>query len=101
MFFRFCSAIVLVVLVSLVGTVIEKGNLVLRREVTRQHYRLNVMLEAHAKLRLKTQQMGAPIRVIETLENGKLELRHPLQPMTSDQRRMPLLQWQRANPLPL
>ncbi len=57
MFFRFCSAIVLVVLVSLAGTAIEKGNLELRREVTRQHYRLNVMLEAHAKLRLKTQQM--------------------------------------------
>ena len=98
MFFRFGSAIVLVVLISLAGVAIEKQNLALRREVSRQHYRLDVLLEQHARLRLKTQQLGAPARVIEQLEQSTLELRRPPASAQSRSRRMPLLRWQRAVP---
>ena len=98
MFFRFGSAIVLVVLISLAGVGLEKRSLELRREVSRQHYRLDVLLETHARHRLRTQQLGAPVRLIDALEQGKLELRPPEKPAETEARRIPLLQWQRATP---
>ncbi len=104
MYFRFGSAVALVVLVSLIGVAVEKRNLEYRRALSRQHYRLDVLLEAHAKLRLQTQQMGAPVNLIDALENGELELRRPEQAgdgsstetATEQTRRMPLLRWQRG-----
>lgn len=98
MFFRFGSAIVLVVLISLAGVALEKQNLELRREVSRQHFRMDVLLDTHAKMRLRTQQLGAPVRMIERLEEGTLELRRPETPAAAQERRMPLLHWQRATP---
>lgn len=98
MFFRFGSAVVLVVLISLVGTAVEKRNLTYRHESSRQHYRMEVLLEEHAKLRLYTQQMGAPVRLIDSLQNGELKLDQPAKPIDSRPRRIPLLLWQRATP---
>ena len=72
MFFRFGSAIVLVVLISLIGTALEKRNLEVRREISRQHYREDVLLEQHAALRVQAQQLGAPARVIEALDPAEL-----------------------------
>lgn len=68
MFFRFGSAIVLVVLISLAGTALEKRNLQLKRAVSRQHYRLEVLLEQHSARRVEAQRLGAPIRLIETID---------------------------------
>ena len=99
MFFRFGSAIVLVVLVSLAGIALEKRNLEFRRQVSRQHYRTDVLLEAHAKLRLWTQQMGAPVRFIDSLENGEMDLRQPELSTESEPRNTPLLRWRRAMPV--
>lgn len=96
MFFRFGSAIVLVVLVSLAGIALEKRNLMFRREISRQHFRMEVLLDAHANLRLRTQQMGAPVRVIDSLESGEMELREPERPVENEPQRMPLLRWQRT-----
>lgn len=77
MFFRFGSAVVLVVSISLTGIALEKQNLELRRRVSRQHYQLDALLEQHARLRLQTQELGAPVRVIQSLENGDLEQTGP------------------------
>ena len=104
MFFRFGSAIVLVVLISLAGVSLEKENLELRRAVSRQQYRMDVLLESHARLRLRTQQLGAPVQVIEQIEDGTLDVRPPEAsttttttiPMPTPQ--MPLLRWQQSTP---
>ncbi|MGH7128218.1 MAG: hypothetical protein ACREJB_06415 [Planctomycetaceae bacterium] len=75
MFFRFGSAILLVVLVSLTGVMLEKRNLELRRFVTRQHYRMDVLRDRHAKMRLRTQELGAPVRIQESISDDELEER--------------------------
>jgi len=99
MFFRFGSAIVLVVLIALVGTALEKRNLSLRRSVIRQHYRMEVLRSAHAKLRLETQQLSSPVRMVDSLENGALQLREPAKPVDAKPRQSLLLRWQRSAPL--
>ncbi|HLJ11788.1 MAG TPA: hypothetical protein VKU82_11395 [Planctomycetaceae bacterium] len=68
MFFRFSSALVLVVLVSLAGTALEKRNLELKRIVSRQQYRLEILLERHGANRVLAQQLGAPSRLIDELD---------------------------------
>ena len=80
MYFRFGSAIVLVVLISAAGIALEKRALEFRRKVSRQHYRMDVLRESYARLRLKTQQLGAPTQVIDALEEGELPLRPPERP---------------------
>ena len=67
MFFRFGSALVLVVLISLAGTTLEKRNLELRRVVSRQQYRLEILLEQHASNRVLAQQLGAPNRLVDKI----------------------------------
>lgn len=96
MFFRFGSAIVLVVLISLAGIALEKRNLAYRRGLSRQHYQMDVLLETHASLRLRTQQMGAPVRLIDSLESGRLKVHQPEQPIDTEPRHMPLLRWQQS-----
>ena len=98
MFFRFGSAVLLVVVVSLTGIGLEKQNLEFRRLLSRQQYRADVLLESHSRLRLRTQQLGAPVRLIDSLEDGSLEVRQPEKPLVSRPRRFPLLRWQRSAP---
>jgi hypothetical protein len=69
MFFRFASALGLVVAISLAGTALEKRNLELRRVVSRQQYRLEVLLEQHAANRVLAQQLGAPHRLIDKIDD--------------------------------
>lgn len=69
MFFRFGSALILVVATSLLGIFVEKQNLTLRREISRQHYRMDVLQEEHARLRLQSQQLAAVERLFETIED--------------------------------
>jgi hypothetical protein len=68
MFFRFGAALVVVVLISLAGTALEKRNLELRRSVSHQQYRLDVLLQQYAAHRVQAQQLGAPIRTIEQVD---------------------------------
>jgi hypothetical protein len=68
MFFRFGSALVLVVLISLAGTALEKRNLQLKRAISRQHYRREILLEQHSSRRVEAQRLGAPMRLIDTLD---------------------------------
>jgi len=73
-FFRFSSAVILIVLVSLAGVAIEKRNLEIRRALSRQQYRTDVLLESYARLRLTTQQMADPGRLFQALERGDLRV---------------------------
>lgn len=68
MYFRFGAALVVVVLISLAGTALEKRNLELRRTVSHQQYRLDVLLQQYAAHRVQAQQLGAPIRTIEQVD---------------------------------
>jgi hypothetical protein len=80
MYFRFGSALVLVFLMSVGGIAIEKQCLSLRRAVIRQQYRREVLADEYARLRLETQQLGAPIRLFETLEHSQTAQTTPALP---------------------
>ena len=82
MFFRFGSALILVVVTSLLGIFVEKQNLTLRREISRQHYRMDVLQEEHARLRLRSQQLAAVERLFATIEDEESGL-VPSQPGTN------------------
>lgn len=73
MYFRFGAALVLAVLVALAGIAIEKQCLTLRRALTRERYRHEVLCDLYARQRLQTQQLGAPARLFEALENDRRE----------------------------
>lgn len=75
MFFRFGGTLVLLVLIALGGIALEKRNLDLRRAVSHQKFRQEVLLEEHAIYRLKAQQLGAPSRLIDDLHEA--EMRRP------------------------
>jgi hypothetical protein len=72
MFIRFGVAIFLVVLISLMGTALEKRNLELRRELARATYRRDVLLDRYMAERAKAQQLGAPLRTVERLTAEEL-----------------------------
>jgi len=93
MYFRFGAALILAVTVSVVGVGVEKSTLSIRREISRQHYRLDVLRERQARARLRTQELGAPGRLIESIEAGRLPLKRPQQ-HDAKSRRRPLLRWQ-------
>lgn len=91
MYFRFGATIILAVLVAMTGVLLEKRTLDLRREITRQYYRTDVLLESYARLRLRTQQLAAPIRVIESIEDEVYvePFRQPLQGRVNSAGRQP------------
>ena len=87
MFFRFGSVLSLIVLVALTGTAIEKQILQLKRAITHQQYRLDVLLDSHVRLRLEAQRLGTPASLLGPLERGELPLERPKKPHRTDQRR--------------
>lgn len=87
MYFRFGSALVLVVLISLGGIALEKRNLELRRSVARQRFRRDVLHDAHIRMRLETQRLGAPAQTIEALESGELRVEPHRKPVVNRGRR--------------
>jgi hypothetical protein len=93
MFFRFGAALCLIVLVALSGTALEKENLQLKRALTQQQYRLDVLLDSHVRMRLQAQTLGTPERLLGPLERGELPLERPTKPLRTDQRRAPLVNW--------
>ena len=72
MYFRFGGALILAILISLVGIALEKKNLVLRRAVSHQSFRREVLLEQYAAQRVRIQQLGAPARLIQSLKTAQL-----------------------------
>ena len=77
MYFRFGSALVLVVLISLAGIALEKRTLELRRGVTRQQFRRDVLHDTHIRMRLETQRLGAPAQTIDAVERAGLQVNTP------------------------
>lgn len=73
MFFRFCAALSLVVLIAALGITLEKQLLDLKREQTLQVFRLEQLEEKYARLKLRTQELGAPSRLLESLEQAAAE----------------------------
>lgn len=65
MFFRFGGCLVLVVAVALCGTHLEKENLTLRRQLSRQHYQRQALHEFRAEAVLAAHEAGAPLRLLE------------------------------------
>ena len=95
MYFRFGCALLLAVAISVIGVAVEKSTLTVRRDISRQHYRLDVLHEEHARMRLRTQQLGAPRRMIESIDAGRLPVKRPRERNArSRQSRRPLLRWQ-------
>jgi hypothetical protein len=74
MYFRFGAALVLAVLVAVSGIAIEKRCLMLRRALSRERYRYEVVRDLYARQRLLTEQLGAPARLFEALESDRREL---------------------------
>ena len=87
MYFRFGSALVLVILLSVAGIAVEKRCLALRRAVMRQRYRREVLADDFARLRLRTQQLGAPIRLFDALESRRLNPAIADRPEDAEERR--------------
>lgn len=83
----------LVVLISAAGIALEKERLNLDRRVSRQQYRLDVLRDRQARLRLRTEQLGAPNRTIDALEKGTLEIRRADRQRQSQSEHLPLLLW--------
>jgi hypothetical protein len=81
MFFRFGATLVLLVLIALGGIAVEKRNLDLRRAASHQHFRQDVLLEEHAKYRLKAQQLGAPGQLIDDLHEAEMGRPHGRPPV--------------------
>ena len=93
MFFRFGAALVLVVLVALTGTALETQNLAMKRALSQQQYRLDVLVETQTALRLETQRLGAPAKLLESLQRGDGDLERGARPQRTDRRQSPLLNW--------
>lgn len=93
MYFRFGSALVLVIVMSVAGIAIEKQCLALKRTVIRQQYRREVLADEYARLRFETQQLGAPLRLFGGLERVRLEPALPPAPDEPDARRPSQLAW--------
>lgn len=92
MFFRFGVALGLIVLISLAGTMLEKRNLELKRAVSRQHYRLDILEERYAAQRVEAQRLGAPSRLIDQLDADLLapaQPEPPAKPLRKPNRKQP------------
>jgi hypothetical protein len=65
MFFRFGVCLVLLVIVTVFGTVIEKESLSLRRQISHQRYRMEALIDRRTQARAEAEQLGAPSRLLE------------------------------------
>jgi hypothetical protein len=74
MYFRFAAAVVLAALIAVAGVAIEKRCLALRRALTRERYRYDVLSDLYARQRLRTQQLGAPARLFESIESDRCDM---------------------------
>ena len=77
MYFRFGCALFLVVVISLAGAALEKRNLELRRAVTAQRYKQEMLRNAFARKRLRVQQLAAPSQTIKILSDETIGLHQP------------------------
>jgi len=86
MFFRFGAALLIVVLVALTGTTLEKQNLELNRAISHQQYRMDELKDLIVRLQLEAERLGTPSRILGTLDRGELSLKRPTKPRRSEER---------------
>ncbi len=98
MVFRFVGSLTLVVVIALLGVALETENLALHREISRQHYQTDILREDYARLRLKSQELGAPTKMLDDLEAGRISVRTPDRVADDGPRKMPLLEWRGGVP---
>lgn len=91
MYFRFGSALFLVVVIAVAGVAIEKRCLALRRAVTTQRFQQDALHDISARLKLKTHQLGAPARLFDELEDRQIEPDPANRSENIDGARQPLL----------
>ena len=100
-FFRFGAALALVVAIALAGTAMETQNLAYKRQLSQQQYRLEVLVETQAGLKLEAQRLGTPAKLFDALQKDGATLHRPAKPQRHDERRTPLLNWNHsAGPRP-
>ncbi|MFO1094974.1 MAG: hypothetical protein U0992_16955 [Planctomycetaceae bacterium] len=75
MFFRFGAAVALIVVVSLLGIALEKRALSLKRAISLQTYRAAQLEERRVQLRLRCEQLGAPARLLQSVESNSTAAR--------------------------
>lgn len=92
MLFRFVAALTLVTAVSLLGIALEKQNLAMKRAISLQHYRLEILREKRSRLVLKTHQLGAIPRLAAASEEPAANGSSPSDPPVSP-KHPPLLEW--------
>lgn len=94
MLFRFLVAVVLVTGVSLCGIALEKQNLALKRGISLQHYRLEILREKRSRAILRTHQLGAVPRLAEEWDRTGNHTRTELASEPDETPRLhPLLEW--------
>ena len=103
MFFRFGSAVCVVVLISLIGITLEKRSLDLRRKLSRQHYQMDILQDQHARLRLRSQELATIERLFEHVEQPESGLTLPEKPRepaaaerSASRPKVPLLFWRQS-----
>ena len=84
---------ILVVLISLIGTALDKEIFALRRRVSQQQYRLETLTERHARLRAQAQRLGTPVRWLNDMEHQHMSPERIAQPPAPRAARTPLLNW--------
>ena len=66
MVFRFLCAFVLFVAITAFGLWIERENLALNRNVSRQHYQRDILEEEVVRLKSDVEQLGVPSEALES-----------------------------------
>jgi len=77
MYFRFGLALIIVIAISFAGAGIEKENLRLQQQLARQQSRRDLLVEKIATARVESQQLGAPPRLLQAIEDGRIVLPDP------------------------
>ena len=77
MYFRFGAGILLIVVISVAGIAIEKSTLDVRRDISAQHFRMEVLRDEHIQLRLETQKLRSPGRMMDSIAAGKIKVQRP------------------------
>jgi hypothetical protein len=77
MYFRFGLALIIVISISVAGVRIENENLRLKQQIARQQSRRDLLVEKIASARVESQQLGAPPRLLQAIEDGRIVLPAP------------------------
>ena len=99
MFFRFAAALTLVVLISIIGTALEKQTLEVKRAASRQAFQIDLLMEMHTQLRLSIQQQTAPAELAKA-QRTSLLTNSPAAHETATMPPAPLYRWQQPAPAP-